>query len=29
MPLPDSPYLTEAHCTKAEILETLHNWFIL
>ena len=29
MPLPDSPYLTEAPCTKAEILETLHNWIIL
>ena len=29
MPLPDSPYPTEVPCTKAEILETLHNWIIL
>ena len=29
MPLPDSPCPTEVPCTKAEILETLHNWIIL
>lgn len=29
MPLPDSPYPTEVPCTKAEILDTLHNWIIL